>query len=59
LTSCSRADSTFRNYPHQVELFNFVEKYEDELRAYYRNLFEVNLAGKGSDLHALLLPGNG
>jgi chromosome condensin MukBEF MukE localization factor len=38
-----------QNYPHQVELFNFVEKYEDELRAYYRNLFKVNLAGKGSD----------
>jgi chromosome condensin MukBEF MukE localization factor len=32
-----------------VELFNFVEKFEDELRAYYRNLFKVNLAGKGSD----------
>jgi len=38
-----------QNYPHQVELFNFVEKFEEDLRLYYRNLFKVNLAGKGSD----------
>jgi chromosome condensin MukBEF MukE localization factor len=38
-----------QNYPHQVELFNFLEKYEDEIRLYYRNLFKVNLAGKGTD----------
>ncbi|MGL4596836.1 MAG: chromosome partition protein MukE [Bacteroidia bacterium] len=38
-----------QNFPHQTDLFNFIEKFEDELRAYYRNLFKVNLAGKGSD----------
>jgi chromosome condensin MukBEF MukE localization factor len=38
-----------QNYPHQVELFNYIEKYEDEIRMYYRNLFRVNLAGKGTD----------
>ena len=38
-----------QNYPHQVELFNFLEKYEEELRAYYRNIFKVNLAAKGTD----------
>src|SRR5574337_211552 len=38
-----------QNYPHQVELFNFIEKYEDEIRLFYRNLFKVNLASKGSD----------
>ena len=38
-----------QNFPHQTELFNFIEKYEDEIRLFYRNLFRVNLAGKGSD----------
>lgn len=38
-----------QNYPHQVEFFNFIEKYEDDIRLYYRTLFKVNLAGKGSD----------
>lgn len=38
-----------QNYPHEADLFNFVEKYEDELRSYYRNLFKVGLVGKGSD----------
>lgn len=38
-----------QNYPHQVELFNFVEKYEEDIRAYYRTLFKVNLAAKGTD----------
>lgn len=38
-----------QNYPHQVELFNFLEKYEDDIRAYYRTLFKVGLAAKGSD----------
>jgi len=38
-----------QNYPHQVELFNFLEKYEEEIRAYYRNIFKVNLAAKGTD----------
>ncbi|HLG04387.1 MAG TPA: hypothetical protein VI731_12385 [Bacteroidia bacterium] len=38
-----------QNYPHQVELFSFLEKYEEEIRLYYRRLFKVNLAAKGSD----------
>jgi chromosome condensin MukBEF MukE localization factor len=38
-----------QNYPHQVELFNFLEKFEEDIRLYYRRLFKVNLAAKGSD----------
>lgn len=38
-----------QNFPHQTDLFNFVEKYEDELRSYYKNLFKVSLISKGSD----------
>lgn len=38
-----------QNFPHQTDLFNFLEKYEDELRAYYKNLFKVALIGKGTD----------
>lgn len=38
-----------QNFPHQTDLFNFLEKYEDELRMYYKNLFKVSLIGKGSD----------
>ncbi|HTL80071.1 MAG TPA: hypothetical protein VL651_00125 [Bacteroidia bacterium] len=38
-----------QNYPHQVEMFNFLEKHEEELRMYYRNLFKVGLTAKGSD----------
>ncbi|MBI3511723.1 MAG: chromosome partition protein MukE [Bacteroidetes bacterium] len=38
-----------QNYPHQVELYNFLEKFEEDIRLYYRNLFKVNLAAKGSD----------
>ncbi len=38
-----------QNFPHQTDLFNFLEKFEDELRAYYKNLFKVALIGKGTD----------
>lgn len=38
-----------QNYPHQTEFFNFLEKYEDEIRLYYKNLFHVQLVGKGTD----------
>lgn len=38
-----------QNFPHQTDLFNFLEKYEEELRMYYKNLFKVALIGKGTD----------
>ncbi|TND10525.1 MAG: hypothetical protein FD123_167 [Bacteroidetes bacterium] len=38
-----------QNFPHQTDLFNFLEKFEDELRMYYKNLFKVALVTKGTD----------
>jgi len=38
-----------QNFPHQTDLFNFIEKYEDELRMYYKSLFKVSLITKGTD----------
>ena len=38
-----------QNYPHEADLFHFLEKFEDEIRYYYKNLFKVNLMCKGTD----------
>lgn len=38
-----------QNYPHEADLFHFLEKFEEEIRYYYKNLFKVNLMCKGTD----------
>ena len=38
-----------QNYPHEADLFHFIEKFENELNYYYKNLFKVNLICKGTD----------
>lgn len=44
-----KAGQHVQNFPHQTDLFNFIEKFEDELRMYYKNLFKVSLITKGTD----------
>lgn len=38
-----------QNYPHEADLFHFLEKFDEELRYYYKNLFKINLVCKGTD----------
>lgn len=38
-----------QNYPHEADLFGFLEKFENDLIYYYKNLFKVNLVCKGTD----------